>query len=56
MSVLFEPPVRAEYELAPQPREPQAPRPASARGSLWRGLATAGWLRKGLLLVLMASA
>jgi NitT/TauT family transport system permease protein len=50
MSALLEPPVRAEYELAPQPRTEPAPQRAAAP----RGLFEAGWLRKGLLLITIA--
>jgi NitT/TauT family transport system permease protein len=53
MSALLEPPVRAEYELEPAPRLEQAqhgPRLSSGR----RGYFEAGWLRKGLLLVVIA--
>lgn len=57
MSALLEPPVRAEYELAPAPRveQPQhGPRLSSGRRSLGRGLLDTGWVRKGLLLVVIA--
>jgi NitT/TauT family transport system permease protein len=50
MSALLEPPIRAEYELEPQPRAVQAHLAAAPR----RGVFDAGWLRKGLLLVVLA--
>ena len=52
MSALLEPPVRAEYELAPAPRT--APQHAAASSSVRRGVFDAGWVRKGLLLVVIA--
>jgi NitT/TauT family transport system permease protein len=55
MSALLEPPVRAEYELAPQVQHVQhGSRPAPGRRTLGRGLFDAGWLRKSLLLVVLA--
>jgi len=52
MSALLEPPVRAEYELAPAPRT--APQDAAGSSSVRRGVFDAGWVRKGLLLVVIA--
>ena len=52
MSALLEPPVRAEYELAPAPRT--APQHAAGSSSVRRGVFDAGWVRKGLLLVVIA--
>ena len=52
MSALLEPPVRAEYELAPAARvEPAQHGSASPRR---RGYFDAAWIRKGLLLVVIA--
>jgi NitT/TauT family transport system permease protein len=57
MNTLLEPPIRAEYELAPAPRTEQSQhgsRRAPGRRSLGRGLLETGWVRKGLLLVVIA--
>jgi NitT/TauT family transport system permease protein len=57
MSALLEPPVRAEYELAPglpQERAEHGSPPARGRRFLVRGLLDTGWVRKGLLLVAIA--
>jgi NitT/TauT family transport system permease protein len=52
MSALLEPPVRAEYALEPAPRAEQA-RHASSPARV-RSMFDAGWLRKGLLLIVIA--
>jgi NitT/TauT family transport system permease protein len=50
MSALLEPPVRAEYELAPLARTESAHHAIAAR----RGVFDAGWLRKALMLIVLA--
>lgn len=54
MSALLEPPVRAEYELAPQVQHVQHGSPPGRGRISGRGLLDAGWLRKSLLLVVLA--
>lgn len=55
MSALLEPPVRAEYELAPQVEQIQhGSRLASGRRLGGRGLFDAAWMRKGFLLIAIA--
>jgi len=50
MSALLEPPVRAEYELAPLARTEPAQHAIASR----RGVFDAGWLRKALMLIVLA--
>lgn len=54
MSALLEPPVRAEYELAPVPQVEQSQN-GSRRAPGRQGWAEAGWARKGLLLLVLAA-
>jgi len=55
MSARFQPAVRAEYELPLLPAPPAAAaRPLTWRARLSGWLAGAGWLRKGLLLIVLA--
>ncbi|MGO4479484.1 ABC transporter permease [Massilia sp. 2TAF26] len=57
MNARVEPPVRPEYELPllPPPPLEAAARPATARERLGRTLLQAGWLRKAVLLALLAA-
>jgi NitT/TauT family transport system permease protein len=50
MSALLEPPIRAEYELEPLART----EPAQHAIAPARGVFEAGWLRRGLLLIVLA--
>lgn len=53
MSALLEPPVRAEYELPQPPPQPRS-EPAQQASAPRRRVFDAGWLRKGLLLIVLA--
>jgi NitT/TauT family transport system permease protein len=58
MSAPFDTVIRPEYELPPQPSSPgasdRAARPFTTRERMTRWFLRAGWLRKGLLLALLA--
>ncbi|ALK97498.1 ABC transporter permease [Massilia sp. WF1] len=54
MSAPYEPVARPEYELPLPPTAPEAARPLTRSERLRRGLQQAGWLRKGLLLAMLA--